>query len=161
MRKPSNSCSECVVMAEISTLICALMACLNQYFHAFWGCSPRANPSLLPGLSPDISSLSTGQSFPAMENESTPGRKTRRYVGLKANLRKPAVLLSTRWSDLVRRLNVCQALALANNLFRCRTGVPGRRVGCLAKAQRQPRYWASRGAAAGLLNFVNSRILFV
>ena len=64
--------------------------------------------------------------------------QSRCHVGFEANLRKSAVLLSLSWGDLAGRLNVCQPLALAKHLLCGWTGVPGRRAGGIAEAQRQP-----------------------
>ena len=46
------------------------------------------------------------------------GRKVLRYVGLKTNLRKPALLLPDDRSPLSGCLNVRQSLALADDLLR-------------------------------------------
>jgi len=54
-----------------------------------------------------------------------PGAKEPNYVGLKTNLRKPAVFLLARWRSRVGRVDVRKSLALADDLL-CRwTGVPG------------------------------------
>ena len=47
------------------------------------------------------------------------------HVGFEANLRKSAVLLSAVRVDLARLIDVCQLLALANDLFRDRARVSG------------------------------------
>ena len=45
------------------------------------------------------------------------------HVGLKTNLRELALLLSDDRGALSWRLNVCQPLALADDLLRCWLGV--------------------------------------
>ena len=47
-----------------------------------------------------------------------------RYVGFEANLRKSAVFLSAGRRSLPGRLDVCQSLVLADDMFRDRTGLP-------------------------------------
>ena len=53
----------------------------------------------------------------------------RRHVDFEANLRELAVLLPARRRHRAIRLDVCQPLALADDLFRDRRYVPGWRPG--------------------------------
>ena len=55
-------------------------------------------------------------------------------MGLKTNLRKPALLLSGDRSALSGRLNVRKPLALADDLFRRRIGMSGRGNGRIIEA---------------------------
>ena len=62
------------------------------------------------------------------------GRKVQGHVGLETNLRKLALLLSGDRSGLPGRFNVCQPLALADDLFRRRTHLSRGRVGRIIEA---------------------------
>lgn len=73
-----------------------------------------------------------------MENEATRRQKITIYVGRETNLREFAVLLPDRRRDRTRRINVCQSLVLADDLFRRRPALPGRGAGGVVETSRLP-----------------------
>ncbi len=60
-------------------------------------------------------------------------------MGVQTNLRKPAVFLFAGRSSVAGGLDVSESLALADDLFRRGTRVPGRRAGRAAEASRPSR----------------------
>ena len=57
-----------------------------------------------------------------------PGRRIRRYVGLKTALRSAALFLPVRRRDRAGCVDVRQSLVLADNLFRAGSFLPRRRA---------------------------------
>ena len=57
-------------------------------------------------------------------------------MGVKVNLRKPAVFLPVGWCHFAARVDVSKSLALANNLFRVGDFHAGWGVGIVFKATR-------------------------
>jgi len=73
-----------------------------------------------------------------MENETNRGQKKTNHVGLKTNLRKPALLLFAGWCAGTRRVNVRKSLALADDLLCSGSRLSGWGAGRAAEASRLP-----------------------
>jgi len=58
----------------------------------------------------------------------------RLYVGLETNLRELAVPVPDGRGDITCCVDVHQSLVLANDLFRYRADLSGRRAGCFVEA---------------------------